>query len=122
MKLDKYLEDLPEYWEEFNCKKCNYSDVRCGGISCTLQCIKQYLEEKHLQIVPENCNVLPSNEFIDKIMQKLIADWYLDVDWNDYEKYYDKHCKKKPCNECKYYNENLCCIRLFLQYLKEKSL
>lgn len=63
------------------------------------------LEEKHLNVNKENDNRFT---FI--------------VDWDDYYTYQNENCVKIQCYKCKYNGTDYCRQKLFLQYLREKSL
>lgn len=122
MKLNDFIDDFEIYRQHFTCGECELNRETCNDVSCNTQCIRQYMKEKRLTVVSDYKCVITGNEFLDSILKKIVLDWCLDIDWDDFTEYNNKNCRGIICSKCKYVDDEFCRFKLFLQYLKEKSL
>lgn len=103
MNIDNFLNKLQEFWRDFNCNNCSAFNEGCTtNYSCVTLCLKEFIQANNLTI--------------------MIKDDILNIDWDDYGKYQEDKCGELDCNNCEYAGKQYCQEKIFLKYLKEKSL
>lgn len=122
MTLNEFIDDFRLYRLYFNCNLCKLNKETCHNISCSIQCLKQYMEEKRLTVVKDYQSIMTGIDLMERHIKKHALELCLAVDFNDYEKYHQNYCVEMACEKCKYFKDKFCYLKLFVQYLKEKSL